>query len=73
MNLNGRIFGLKFHTITVESAEPLITYLRLGLITTELIVSLCPLKERFRAGSDMFIIAAYVRDELTAPFAPKDD
>lgn len=67
------MFGLKFQTITVESAEPLMTCLRLGLITTVFIVSLWPLKDLLSAGSVVLNRAAWVLLVLIALFAPKDD
>jgi len=50
-NLNGLIVDLKFHTITVPSYEPDITYFKFGLKATLLTYSLCPLKDLFSAGS----------------------
>ena len=48
---NGRIIGLKFHTITVPSSEPDTTWRKFGLKQEDVTPFLWPLKERLSDGS----------------------
>ena len=48
----GDLPAWKFHTMTVPSLEPLTTWFKRGLNRVQFTDSLCPLKERFSAGSD---------------------
>ena len=56
--------GLKFQTITVPSADPETTCLRLGLKATRQIESLCPLNDLLRAGSPAGSLPCYYTFEL---------
>jgi len=71
-NLNGRILGLKFHTMTVLSWEPEMHCFRLGLKHVEITPSLWPLNERLRAGSVQVGAPERLGPLAFAPFAPID-
>ncbi len=65
--------GLKFQTITVESAEPLTTCLRLGLKQQAKTLSLWPLKDLLSEGSERVELPpALFTTWFFAPFAPID-